>query len=204
MALNPYTLYHLYDKGILDSVPMDLVTDSPVGAMMPMSNPYLDMAQQGGLYQNYGMYNDSFSHTGVSSPYSSSIVNPVPYSAPIGSLSQAGGMNTFDGVGIGAYNLSGGMNTFNGVGIGALSQAGGENMFGGLPNVQNNITNGYYQTRSILDRTPKIILGLGAVALMFIALKKGFGRVSAKKPKTNNSGFLTKLNPMNWKLLGKK
>ena len=202
MALNPYTLYHLYEKGILDYVPDDLTTGVPVAPMMSMSNPYLDMAQQGGLYQNHGMYNDSFQYSGIQSPYMGDI-NPVPYQTEIGALSQAGGMNTFNGVGIGAYNQSGGMNTYNGVGIGAYNQAGGMNAFGGFGDTQNSLTNGYYKTKSIIDRTPKFVLGLAAAGIGILGLKAGFGRLFGKKA-TKKASFMSKLNPMNWKIFGKK
>ncbi len=192
MALNPYTLYHLYEKGILDYVPTDLAAGVPVSPMMPMNNPYLDMAQQGELYQNHGIHNDSFRFS----------VNPVQSQVQIGSLSQTGGMNTFNGVGIGAYSQAGGENTYNGVGIGAYSQAGGTNTFGGFTDVQNNLTNGYYKTKSVIDRTPKLILGLAAAGIGILGLKAGFGRFGKKAAK--KSSFLSKLNPFNWNILSKK
>ena len=192
MALNPYTLYHLYEKGILEYVPTDLAVGVPVSPMMQMSNPYLDMAQQGGLYQNHGMNNDSF-HLQT---------NPVQSHPQIGSLSQAGGMNTFNGTGIGAYSQAGGTNTYNGVGIGAYSQAGGMNTFGEFTDTQNSIMNGYYKTKSIIDRTPKFVLGLAAAGIGILGLKAGFGRFGKKAAK--KTSFLAKLNPLNWKLFSKK
>lgn len=218
MALNPYTLYHLYEKGILDYVPTDLAVGTPVAPMMPMSNPYLDMAQQGGLYQNHGIHNDSFQFSGVQSTYG---VNSVPYNVQIGSLSQAGGINTFNGAGIGAlsqnttanqfgfnntigaYNQAGGMNTYRGIGIGGQSKAGGMNTFGGFADVRNNLTNGYYKTKSVIDRTPKLILGLATAAIGVLGLKAGFGKLFGKKAAKKTS-FLSKLNPMNWKIFSKK
>ena len=192
MALNPYTLYHLYEKGILEYVPTDLAAGIPVAPMMQMSNPYLDMAQQGSLYQNHGIHNDSF-HLSA---------NPVPSQPQIGSHSQAGGMNTFNGTGIGAYSRAGGANTYNGVGIGAYSQAGGVNTFGGFADTQNNIVNGYYKTKSVIDRTPKFVLGLAAAGIGILGLKAGFGIFGKKAAK--KTSFLSKLNPLNWKLFSKK
>ena len=192
MALNPYTLYHLYEKGILEYVPADLAAGVPVSPMMQMSNPYLDMAQQGGLYQSHGMHNDSFQFS----------VNPVQSQPQIGSLSQTGGMNTFNGTGIGAYSQAGGENTFGGVGIGAYSQTGSINTFGGFADTQNNIINGYYKTKSIIDRTPKFVLGLAAAGIGILGLKAGFGRFGKKAAK--KTSFLSKLNPFNWKLFSKK
>ena len=58
MAINPYTLNKLYQNGILDYVPTELLMGTPMGTFTPMSNPYIDMAKQGGLYQNYEMRKD--------------------------------------------------------------------------------------------------------------------------------------------------
>ena len=219
MALNPYTLYHLYDKGILEYVPTDLMMGTPMGAMMPMSNPYLDMAMQGGLYQNHGMANDSFQMSGVQSPYVQNYQsNPTVGNGitQIGALSNAGGLNTFNGYGvgtqsaasipgafgfngnIGAYSDSSVLNTFNGHGVGSQSQAGGLNTFGGFTDTQNNISGGFNKMMTIVDRTPKVVLGLfaGAIGIgsLILAFKKG------KKPATttHSTSFWSKLNPKNW------
>ena len=209
MALNPYTLYHLYEKGILDYVPTDLMYGTPVAPMTSMANPYLDMAQMGDLYQSYGMYNDTFQmNGGVQSPYASQQANPVSGPTPIGALSQAGGMNMFNGVGIGAYSQAGGINTFNGVGIGGQSQTGGMNTFGGFSNVQNGLANGYNKTMSVIDRTPKFVLGLTAAAIGIIGLKHAFkgGKIFGKKGKNSvkAESFWSKLNPKNWSWFSKK
>ena len=204
MALNPYTLYHLYEKGILPYVPEDLMSGVPVAPMGSISNPYLELAQQGGLYRNHGMHNDTFQmNGGVHSPYSNSYTNPVLSQPQIGSMSQAGGMNTFNGVGVGAYSQAGGMNAFNGVGIGAYSQAdAGMNAYGGLfGGAGNGISNGYSKTVSVINRTPKFVLGLAALLIGALGIKHAFrgGKKAAHK-----SGFLSKLNPLNWNLFKKK
>ena len=203
MALNPYTLYHLYEKGILEYVPTELMAGTAVSPLMSMGNPYLDMAQQGNLYQNHGMYNDSFQMSGAQAAYAAQAGNIIPPQTQIGALSQAGGMNTFNGIGIGtqSVNTTAGQFGFNDT-IGAYSQAGGTNMFGGFEDTQNNLTNGYYKTKSIIDRTPKFILGLAAAGIGILGIKAGFGRLGKKA--TKKTSFFAKLNPLNWKLFSKK
>lgn len=214
MALNPYTLYNLYEKGILPYVPEDLMMGSPVAPMLTMSNPYLDMAQQGGLYQNYGMNNDTFQMNTQPS-------NPVQSGVQVGSMSPAGGMNTFLGTGIGAgsvnspatqfgfndtvgaYSQAGGMNIYNGVGIGGQTPAGGVNSFGGFAGVGNGIVDGYNKTASVINRTPKFILGLAAAAIAILGIKHAFKGGKAVKHAKTGSSFLSKLNPLNWSFFKK-
>lgn len=221
MALNPYTLYNLYDKGILECVPTDLLAPTPMGAMMPMNNPYLDMAKQGGLYHNHGSQADSFQISGVQSPY---VQNYQTYgnignSIQTGSMSPAGGLNTFNGVGIGGanphttagafgfnnttgvYNQAGGLNTFNGIGIGSQSPAGGMNTFGGFADTRNSVANGFNKTMSIINNTPKLILGIIGGAIGLWALTAAFKR--GKKP-SKIKGFLSHMNPKNWSWFSSK
>ena len=210
MALNPYTLYNLYEKGIIECVPTDLLAPTPMGTMASMSNPYLNMAKQGGLYQNHGAQADLFQ---------SSAIQP-PETVRTGSMSQAGGLNTFNGVGIGrlnpnttagtfgfdnrvgAYSPAGGLNTFNGVGIGTQSNAGGRNIFGGY-NDTNSLVNGYNKTVSIINNTPKVILGLlgGAIGIGAIMMAFRRGKKPANPAKT---GFWSLLNPKNWSWFKRK
>ena len=209
MALNPYTLYHLYEKGILEYVPVDLMGGTPVAPMMPVTNPYLDMAQNGDLYQNYGMNNDTFTYNqGIQSPYTNQPSNPIPAHTTIGVASQAGGLNTFNGVGIGGYSQAGGMNTFNGVGIGGQNQNGSMDILGGVGTVGNGLANGYNRTISAIDRVPRFILGLAAAAIGIIGLKHAFkgGKIFGKKNVNNSDtgSHLSKLNPKNWGWFGKK
>lgn len=58
--MNSYSLQNLYNKGILDYVPMELVNVTPVSVMTPMQNPYLGLAQAGGLYQSSINGQDNF------------------------------------------------------------------------------------------------------------------------------------------------
>lgn len=218
MAINPYTLNHLYQNGILDYVPTDLMMGTPVGSVLtPMNNPYMNMAQQGALYQNYGAA-DSF-HSSYTPGYApnnyQSVSTPANYHVglnnyngynngmvQIGAKSNAGGLNTFNGYGIGAYNNNGIANSFGEDGsIGSRSNTGGLNTFGGFSDVQNNINGGVNKVSSFINNTPKIILGLLAGTIGVIGIAALFKR--GKKPaKTggagNNTSFWSKLNPMNW------
>ena len=203
MALNPYTLYNLYNKGILECVPTDLLAPTPMGAMTQMSNPYLDMAKQGGLYQNHGAFSDSFQFSGVQSPY---VQNYQTYgnigsAAPqIGSFSNAGGMNTFNGCGVGALNphTTAGAFGFNPA-IGAKSPAGVDSMFGA--DIGNNIAGGFNKTMSVINNTPNVILGALGGALGIWAIMHAFKH--GKKPAANKQSFWSNLNPMNWSLFKK-
>ena len=63
MTLNPNTFINLYNQGIIDAVPMDLI--GPV-AYNHSANSYMNMAQSGNLYQNAVNGSDMFVQ---SSPY---------------------------------------------------------------------------------------------------------------------------------------
>lgn len=221
MALNPYTLNHLYEKGILDYVPTELMMGTPVGTMTPMNNPYLDMAKQGGLYQSHGASTDSFhsDYTPAYTPqYTQNVSSGSNYGAysnsnmyngnykqqntvMLGSRSNAGGMNSFNGYGIGSNNQNtiGAAFGENGT-IGSQSNTGGINTFGGFADTQNNITSGFNKAVTVIDRTPKLLLGLAAGAIGLIGIASLFKR-GKKPPKTTNphTSFWSKLNPMNWR-----
>jgi len=198
MAVNPYTLAHLCDKGILDGADIAML-NAPTMPIMPIGNQYLDMAMQGNLYQNSGMGYDSF-HSSYSPAYTPSYPNTITTNgyngmpAAIGSMSNAGGMNAFNGYGVGVYNNNNTLTAFGEDGFtGSQSAAGGLNAFGGFSDTQNNISSGFNKTMSAIDRTPKAIWGLlaGAIGITGIALmfKRG------KKPDLTNesSNLLTKL-----------
>ena len=224
MAINPYTLNNLYQNGILDYVPTDLLMATPMGTMTPMSNPYLDMAKQGGLYQAHGMATDSF-HSNYSPAYTpnnyqsvstgsnygatignynqSSSYNYNGYGAgnygtvQIGSMSNAGGLNAFRGYGIGAYNNNNMASAFGADGsIGAYSNAGGTNAFGGLPDVGSGLANGINTTTNVINRTPKFVLGILAGIIGIAGIRMAFKR--GKAPSTGSNSFWSKLNPLNW------
>ena len=225
MAINPYTLNNLYKNGILDYVPADLLMGSPMGVMTPMTNPYLDMAKQGNLYQTHGVSTDSF-HTSFTPAYTpndyqsvstganygasiSSINQSSSYNyngqanfggyntVSIGSKSNAGGLNAFRGYGIGAYNNNGMANAFGYDGsIGSMNTSGGINAFGGFSGGERVFSNGINTATSVINKTPKFILGIlsGVIGLTAIAtlFKRG------KKPSTSSNNFWSKLNPINW------
>ena len=213
MAVNPYTLNQLYQNGILDYVPTDLMMGNPVGSMLtPMVNPYLNMAQQGALYQNHGTATDSF-HSSFTPAYTPNNYQSVSSSAnsyvglnnysgmppQIGSRSNAGGMAAFNGYGIGKYNNNGFASAVGEDGtIGYMSNAGGMNSVGGFADTQNNISSGINKVSSVINNTPKIILGVVAGAIGLVGLAALFKR--GKKPANtgNHSSFWSKLNPVNW------
>ena len=197
MALNPYTLNHLYEKGILEYVPTDLGVNIPMGTLNTPTNPYFDMAKQGGLYQSAINGNDTFTH-GVNN-FVAYGANGANITTPqIGSQSNTGGLNTFLGYNVGTQSNNTTANTLGfGNGIGEQYQGGGLNIFGGFTDTQNGIRNGFNKTAQIINNTPRFILGLlaGAIGIggIMMAFKKG------KKPaKTPHTSFLSKLNPINW------
>ena len=197
MALNPYTLNHLYEKGILEYVPTDLIGGMPIAPMMPAANPYLDMAKQGGLYQNSINSNDTFTH-GVNN-FAAYGANGTNISTPqIGSQSNAGGLNTFLGYNVGTQNNNTTANTLGfGNGIGEQYQGGGANIFGGFADTQNGIRNGFNKTAQIINNTPRFVLGLLAGVIVVTGIMKAFKK-GKKPPQTSHSNFLSRLNPVNW------
>ena len=216
MAVNPYTLNHLYQNGILDYVPTDLMMPSPVGSMLsPMSNPYMNMAQQGALYQNYGMGTDSF-HSSFTPAYTPNNYQSVSSSAnsyigannyngyhngmvQIGARSNAGGLNTFNGYNIGNRNNNGLGSAIGEYGnFGMQTNAGGLNTFGGFSDTQNNLSNGFNKAAAVVNNTPRLVLGLIAGTIGVIGLASLFKRGRKPAKTSGNTSFFSKLNPMNW------
>ena len=217
MSVNPYTLQCLYEKGILDYVPYDLMGGVPMGTMSSTGiNPYMQMAAQGGLYQNYGAGHDSFTH---SSDYISASATPGIYSnyggynnIQAGSLSQTSpiagytsngiGMRGGYGSGIGAYNNQ------NALGInGDIGAYNRQNILGldsSLNDVSSGVSSGFRTASSAFNSTPKIVkdvlaAGIAILGVMLLIKK-------AKKPKATNSqttSFISKMNPKNWKIFKK-
>ena len=175
MAVNPYTLNTLYNYGILDYAPYELCNNGVnVSAMNGIQNPYLNTAMQGSLYQQYGNQADSFTRK-------------------IGTQSNTG-INAFGLEGIGGQGNAG-MNAFGVEGIG--SQAPSQvNAWGGFSDAGKNISNGVAGTASFIDRIPSPVKGIAAAALMIGSVALIFR--GKKKPPAENSGFLSKLNPVNW------
>ena len=198
MALNPYTLNHLYEKGILEYVPVDLIGPTPMGAMVPMNNPYLEMAQQGGLYQNHGMYNDSFQYSGVQSPYVQNYQTFGNLSeAPIqpGTQTNAGVVNAFVGYGIGD-NTPHSLSSMYGFNVGGQTNARGA--IGVAEDIKNDIADGYKKSASAVNSIPKFILGLAAGAICLTGILMSFKRGARYLKTITNNSFFSKLNPKNW------
>lgn len=97
MAINPYTLNSLYGQGILDYVPYDLCGGANVSALNGMQNPYLNMAAQGGLYQNAGNSLDTFNAAGMNTQIGGGEekygFNQTGFSSPQGGTSSNGFRN---------------------------------------------------------------------------------------------------------------
>lgn len=216
MALNPYTLYGLYEKGIIDYVPTDLLMPTPVGAMTSMSNPYLKMAQQGGLYQNHGYETDSFTlngqYGGMINPYSN--LGAIESGVQAGSKSRNNILSMFNGTGevgtrrgfLSKYTtFSSNAGTKKGIGTNSFGEAGNvgaqstmtlSSSFGGFSDVQNGISNGINGAATVYNRTPNFIKGIAAGAIAIFAICSLFKR--GKKPPVNDRTFWQRLNPINW------
>lgn len=183
MAINPYTLYGLYEKGILDYVPTDLISPAPMAMMSPMANSYMNMAKQGSLYQQYGN-GDSFSFSGNNNY---SYMN----NSQIGSHSSVA-QNAYGLQGIG-YASNAGANAYGLQGIGEQSNAGGVNAWGGISDFRENVSNNFNKVSSVVSATPTLIKGLVSALIIgatgYMIFKKG------KKPVTEKKSFLSKLNP---------
>ncbi len=186
MAVNPYTLNNLYAQGIIDYVPAELLMPTPVGSMQSMTNPYLNLAKQGNLYQQHGS-GDSFSYTGNVPAYAE--VNEI------GSKSSSGILSMFGDKNIGVNNSQGVVSTFGQNGIGYDNQNNIASMYGGFGDTRQNISNGFGKAQAIYNGTPTVLKGLAAGAIGLWALVHCFKRKKAPK---NSKSILAKLNPLNW------
>ena len=216
MALNPQTLYGLYDKGIIEYVPTELLMPSPIGAMTPMVNPYLNLAKQGGLYQSHGNQTDSFSHgaqytANYQNPYSQ--VSAIENSVSAGAKSNNSIKTMFNGIGIGekshsvgsmfgigntGYKKTHSTNAFGeGNGVGAQSSMNIESSFGGFQDVKNGINEGVNTTSAFYNGIPNIVKGIAAGIIGTIAIVSLFKR-GKKPPVKTQSSIWQKINPMNW------
>lgn len=165
MAVSPYTLNNLYNQGIIDYVPYDLVNTN-IGGMSAQA--YMNSAMQGAMYQNHGMMQDQFTPTQT-------------YSNP--QVSALGGLNN----NIVSNNPEAGMNGFGGINGNTFfnnQQAGVEGFGGGFGKLGA-------QTSSFVNSIPKSVLGIVSGALVIgtcvLCLK---GR---KKPPVQKEGFMSKL-----------
>ena len=222
MAVNPYTLQCLYEKGILEYVPYDLMGGAPMAAISSTGvNPYMQSAAQGSLYQNYGAGHDSFTH---SSDYISGSATPGIYSNYGGHngiisgsrsvstpMSAYGiGTRTANGSTFGAYNTqnalginnTGEFNRQNALGIDEFmgSEYGTGSYGGAFSDVRNGLTNGFRTASSTVSSAPKIVRDIAAAGIALLGIMYLFkrGRKPSIPQQTNNSGFLSKINPKNW------
>lgn len=178
MAVNPYTLNHLYNNGILDYVPYDLTGGVNVSSLNGMQNPYMMSAMQGALYQNYGRTADSFG----------SNLNGQGYG-----IQPNAGLNGFGIQGIGRHSQAG-INGFGLQGIGTNSQAGINGFGGGFGGLGQDVSNGVKNTASFLGGLPNTIKGIAAAAI--ITLTAALCLKGKKKPPAVTEG--SKWNPVNW------
>lgn len=215
----PDTLNHLYKKGIIDYTPYEVLYSPASPNAYNMTNPYLNMAAQAGLYQRSINSGDSFNSSNMNFNGSASVNNMDysmhnPYSSlvsqfkginsiaannaygnmGIGSMSQAGGMNSL------GFNSSIGTNSrtvanagFGDMGFGAQNTGVATNALGGFGSIGNRINSVTNNTSGIGGTILKGLIGLGAIIIGTMALFKG-GKKGAKP----TSSFLSKLNPLNW------
>ncbi len=141
MSVSPYTLNNLYNQGILDYAPYDLAGGVNVSALNGITNPYMNMAMSGAMYQNYGMYGDAF----------------TPMNYAIGQFSNTG-MNSYGQNGIGDFSQAG-MNAYGLQGIGTHSNAGMNAYGGGFKEFG-------IKTINFFQSIPNTIKGLFAGALI--------------------------------------
>ena len=179
MTINPYTLNCLVQKGILDYVPMELMTPTPIAGMGNMQNPYMNMAMSGNLYQQAGMDRDMFI-------YGNSGLGPN--NAKIGSLAanNLGKMFGFSGIG---SKSKAGANMFGQVGIGDSSTIGWEDRFGGFQDAKNSVSG----TWNTFSNFPPLLKGLIAAPIFLLTIASCFR--FKKKPKVKKGSML---NPLNW------
>ena len=127
---------------------------------------------------NYSGYNNGMYQTGVQSGFSNpfygynSGVNANGYGNSVGQLGNVGDRPT-DLNNINAYN--------------------------DFKDLGNNINSGVNKVSAVVNNTPKLILGVIAGTIGLIGIASLFKR--GKKPPvktTTNTGFWSKLNPMNW------
>ena len=185
MSVSPYTLQNLYNNGILDYAPMELANSMNVSSLNGMQNPYLNMAAQGNLYQNYGTQKDSFSYTGSNADFNNKMncLNNNSFQV---------GMNAFGGVNnnIGFNNAQAGMNGFGGVNNNVIMnnpQAGMNGFGGGFGKLGTNVSNVMSNNSGIVKGLIAAGIMIGTTAMLF---KKG-KKVPVKQQ--TNTNFLDKL-----------
>ena len=205
MSVSPYTLNMLYKQGILDEIPMELAAPSPIGYMGNNVNPYLNNAMSGAAFQNYGQ-GDSYSFMGNNIAYNNSsigIKNNSAYNAfGLQGIGEKASNNFYGSSDIGMYSNSG-LNAFGLGGIGSRSGNTEMNAWGISGNAQQQVG----QALSNVSSSPilKPLLALGLILIGGLSVKHAFFGSSKKAAKkaAKHTGFLTKINPKNWKIFNK-
>ncbi|MBR6127459.1 hypothetical protein IKQ21_07225, partial [bacterium] len=189
MAVNPYTLNSLYQKGILDFVPTDLCYSLPAGNMN-MQNPYLNSAMQGNLYQQYGTSGDTFTSTNFQGGYYNTQIGAqsnTVQNAMHGGFSGYGSQNSNGIMSMFGFNGTGsqsdaGVSMFGQTGIGGQSNINMQNTYGGFSDVSNGINNVTGKVASM----PTNLKGLIAAGLITLAL---FGLFRGRGNKKTTQSF---------------
>lgn len=200
MAVNPYTLNGLYQKGIIDYVDPELTVGMAASPMQGMVNPYanikaneyLNSAMQGQMYHNHGSAQDSFV-----SNHGQNIYN----SGAIGSNSTVGS-SMFGAQGIGTNSSAGVASSFGDPTVGKYYSGGFEQSMGGLTDVKNGIYSTSAKAQNLYNSTPDWLKGIIAVGIGAFAIKKCFSGMFSKSASkaANNTAQKTgsKWNPLNW------
>lgn len=220
----PDTLNNLYKKGIIDYTPYEVLYSPASPNAYNMTNPYLNMAAQAGLYQKSINSGDSFNSSNMNFNGSSSMNNMDytmhnPYSSLVSQFkginsiaaNNAYAGNSYGNMGIGSVSSAGGMNSlgFNGS-IGTNSTAAMNAGFGeagiGIQNTNagTNALGGFGSFGNWISSLfgensglkEKVIKGLIGLSAIIIGGKMLFK--SKKKAPKQTTSFLSKLNPLNW------
>ena len=197
MSLNAYTAQKLYENGILDYVPMDVISGPMIGAGMNAMNgqQYLNYAMQGNLYNSYGCSCDSFTSSNrnyinlnsTNIGTKSNVATNAMGFFGIGHKSTAGA-NGFGVQGIGD-NSTAGANGFGLQGIGNKSNISFESSFGGFADARNATSDASNKISSI----PKPVWGILSLIIGGVALASMFK--GKKKPPVEKTSFWSRLNP---------
>lgn len=206
MAINPYTLNGLYQKGILDYVDPDLCVGMAAAPMSSMQNPYANLkaqsymnnAMQGNLYKSHGSQGDSFTFNGGNNPYayqgvgsaSNSFTNMFGQTG-VGTNYQGSALG-FGDPSVGSQATIGIASSFGDPTVGGYYQGGGENAYGGFGDLKNNVSGGMAKATALYNNTPPLLKGLAAIGIGILGVKMLF------RGKGKKGGFLSKLNPLNW------
>ncbi len=222
--MNPYTLDKLYANGIIDFTPYEILYSPASPNAYNMTNPYLNMAAQAGLYQRSINSGDSFSSSNTNyngnsfmnimdytmhNPYSSLVsqfkgINSIAANNAyagnsygnlgIGSMSQAGGMNSLGLNGSIGTNSTAALNAgFGGSGIGKQNTGVINNALGGFGDIGNSSGSAMNSNSGIWGHIVKGLIGLGAIIIgVCLMFKRG------KKGAKQATSFLSKINPVNW------